>query len=171
MLTPALLMPVRLATFTIIESHNTHQRRTITSRIFPVASLTGASRFLFWRMGVVSFAIFISLACGFPTSSGWLVAVADWKLAVGITSVWFATVRARIGFSGFNKISTNTWKLTVDQSIISCTLLFYGVTHLSTVWKAKYRSHINQYAHRFWFSTYFFHTLIKQRPPNLAIPA
>jgi len=77
MLTPALLMPVTLATFTIIESHNTHQKRTITSRIFPVASLTGASRFLFWRMGVVSFAIFISLACGFATSSGWLIAVAD----------------------------------------------------------------------------------------------
>jgi len=76
-LTPALLMPVRLATFTIIESHNTHQGRTITSRIFPVASLTGASRFLFLRRGVVSFAIFISLAWGFPTSSGWLVGVAD----------------------------------------------------------------------------------------------
>lgn len=121
MLTPALLMPVRLATFTIIESHNTHQRRPITSRIFPVASLTGASRFLFLRTGVVSFAIFISLACGFPTSSGWLVGVADWKLAAGITPVWFCTVRARIGFSGFNKISTNTWKLTVDQSIINCT--------------------------------------------------
>ena len=163
-------MPVRLATFTIIESHNTHQGRTITSRIFPVASVTGASRFLFLRRGVVSFAIFISLAWGFPTSSGWLVGVADWKLAAGITPVWFTTVRARIGFGDFEKISTTTWKLSVDQSIISCTQLFYRVTYLSTVWKAKYRSHINQYPHRFWFSTYFFHTLIKQRPPNLAIP-
>jgi hypothetical protein len=61
------LSPPELATFTIMESHNTYQKRTITSRIFSVASLTGTSHFLFWRMGVVSFAIFISLACGFPT--------------------------------------------------------------------------------------------------------